>query len=266
MNFSTVSGALALLTTLILAASPALAVTPLAGGIAAEIRSSASGSGMNDIDSSIDSWSGGAFRALEVNAFTLITDGPNNRLSSNVSTDAFWNSANAGHFVIDEYSWEFKVDAAHAPAEVQFNEHDFGNDWFYIFKANQNGTFIMDIFVSAGGDANGFRGFDLLVNGVVSSALLDDDNPAIFKSLSFGLIAGEQYTFALRNDAFRSVTGASNFSGIMSGSFDWRIEEVAPPGGVPEPASWALMIAGFGAVGGALRRRTYTRAPSTLTV
>ena len=28
-----------------------------------------------------------------------------------------------------------------------------------------------------------------------------------------------------------------------------------PPGGVPEPASWALMIAGFGLAGAALRRR-----------
>jgi PEP-CTERM motif len=27
------------------------------------------------------------------------------------------------------------------------------------------------------------------------------------------------------------------------------------PGGVPEPASWALMIAGFGLVGAAMRRR-----------
>jgi len=26
-------------------------------------------------------------------------------------------------------------------------------------------------------------------------------------------------------------------------------------GGVPEPATWALMILGFGAVGGAMRRR-----------
>jgi PEP-CTERM motif len=28
------------------------------------------------------------------------------------------------------------------------------------------------------------------------------------------------------------------------------------PGGVPEPASWALMIAGFGLTGAAMRRRT----------
>jgi hypothetical protein len=28
-----------------------------------------------------------------------------------------------------------------------------------------------------------------------------------------------------------------------------------PPGGVPEPATWAMMIVGFGAAGSVLRRR-----------
>lgn len=38
--------------------------------------------------------------------------------------------------------------------------------------------------------------------------------------------------------------------------------EVTPPGGVPEPASWAMLIAGFGLVGGVtrLRRRRLTGA------
>lgn len=35
----------------------------------------------------------------------------------------------------------------------------------------------------------------------------------------------------------------------------FRIEVLSIPGGVPEPAAWALMIMGFGAVGGAMRRR-----------
>jgi hypothetical protein len=36
--------------------------------------------------------------------------------------------------------------------------------------------------------------------------------------------------------------------------------DIANIGAVPEPASWALMIAGFGMVGGALRRRTTATA------
>ncbi|MBS0479965.1 MAG: PEP-CTERM sorting domain-containing protein [Proteobacteria bacterium] len=31
------------------------------------------------------------------------------------------------------------------------------------------------------------------------------------------------------------------------------------PGGVPEPATWAMMVVGFGAVGSALRRRKAPR-------
>jgi PEP-CTERM motif len=34
-----------------------------------------------------------------------------------------------------------------------------------------------------------------------------------------------------------------------------RVFDAPPTGGVPEPASWAMMITGFGLVGGAMRRR-----------
>ena len=37
------------------------------------------------------------------------------------------------------------------------------------------------------------------------------------------------------------------------------IEAPASVGAVPEPASWAMMVAGFGLVGGAVRRRSMAR-------
>ena len=43
----------------------------------------------------------------------------------------------------------------------------------------------------------------------------------------------------------------ANFSIVRSGS---------PPGSVPEPAAWTLMIAGFGLTGAALRRRRFSPA------
>ena len=59
-----------------------------------------------------------------------------------------------------------------------------------------------------------------------------------------------------------------NFSEVSNGSlptlYNYRIEafsdanrgeDFGPTGVVPEPASWAMMIAGFGLVGGAMRRR-----------
>jgi hypothetical protein len=63
---------------------------------------------------------------------------------------------------------------------------------------------------------------------------------------------------------------SGNYSGSMSGEFDWSITgtDVTANGGalnivanstigaaVPEPAGWALMIAGLGGLGMQLRRK-----------
>ena len=52
-----------------------------------------------------------------------------------------------------------------------------------------------------------------------------------------------------------SATGLGDFSGTVSGNFG--ADGVAGmPGGVPEPASWAMLVAGFGLIGVVSRRRT----------
>lgn len=72
---------------------------------------------------------------------------------------------------------------------------------------------------------------------------------------------------------FSSLTNFSIGSGFISGinNLDFRIEDFGPPtafrvdnlvgtadlaGAVPEPAAWALFIAGFGVIGAGMRRRT----------
>lgn len=46
---------------------------------------------------------------------------------------------------------------------------------------------------------------------------------------------------------------------MTAGTFTYRIPNdlvtIVVPGAVPEPATWAMMIVGFGMVGGVLRRR-----------
>jgi hypothetical protein len=48
------------------------------------------------------------------------------------------------------------------------------------------------------------------------------------------------------------VTGGTGFVGVFNGTVNGRINV---PGAVPEPATWAMMIAGFGLAGSAARRR-----------
>ena len=70
-------------------------------------------------------------------------------------------------------------------------------------------------------------------------------------TLSLGLAAG-------------SGTASPNFANVQSVSFRSlgfrnqldNIVVTAATGAVPEPATWAMMIAGFGLVGGAMRRRS----------
>ena len=61
------------------------------------------------------------------------------------------------------------------------------------------------------------------------------------------------FTFKLGNDRVTSLTFAS-------GGNSFELDRLAISGAVPEPATWALMIMGFGAVGGAMRRRKVATA------
>ncbi len=49
--------------------------------------------------------------------------------------------------------------------------------------------------------------------------------------------------------------GSQTNSAIILGSSGGSITNPTPPGGVPEPSTWAMLILGFGAVGATLRRR-----------
>lgn len=71
-----------------------------------------------------------------------------------------------------------------------------------------------------------------------------------------GLLEGENTaTWIFRTDARVFTTGSLTLSG---GGSDAVLAAFAP--GVPEPASWGMLIAGFGLVGGVTRRRRMLRA------
>ena len=78
-------------------------------------------------------------------------------------------------------------------------------------------------------------------------------------------VAGTGYSFAFTTTSCSGVavctqnnvglTPGASISGPVTTNANFTI--ASPVGGVPEPASWALLIAGFGAVGFAARRRRF---------
>ncbi len=87
---------------------------------------------------------------------------------------------------------------------------------------------------------NGTRLFGpgLPASGLIWSPGVGSGNPE-FRSITNKLLTAGTYTL--------SVRGTSQPNGSYSGALSL--------GAVPEPATWAFMILGFGLVGGALRRR-----------
>ena len=59
-------------------------------------------------------------------------------------------------------------------------------------------------------------------------------------------------------------SGLNSFGAVSTGSFYSELTSGGGVGGVPEPASWALMLVGVGLLGGSLRdRRSRLTALST---
>jgi hypothetical protein len=134
---------------------------------------------------------------------------------------------------------------------------------FQMFAQNQNGTGFVDpggldynlipnqharvdiLTASAGA-------FSAAPGDIVANLYLGDDGSGVqpylsysFNLLGLGLSGGNSYQirFGQVDNQFFFQQGVDNVS-------------INATVGVPEPASWALMITGFGLVGGAMRRRT----------
>ncbi len=104
------------------------------------------------------------------------------------------------------------------------------------FVPNQLATVLLTR--SAAGDVKGY------VNGALAIQFNDPDNLGVFSNNIIRLF----------QDDF--PTGQSEASAGFVDFVKIYDSVILPGAAVPEPASWALMIAGFGLVGGAMRRRT----------
>ncbi len=126
------------------------------------------------------------------------------------------------------------ISGAYGP--VQYYQFDWGG-----------GQFDANAFLSGANPQANFS-FELLSpSGVIlQTAVLDAANN--FNGLISDVLAAGAYTIGLRTTNQFDPDFTISFSGVISG--------IAPsPAGVPEPTSWALMVLGFGGLGGLLRRR-----------
>lgn len=147
-----------------------------------------------------------------------------------------------------------------------------GPDGAYVFSMADYGTGVARALnVKVLGLIGVFLG-DNVPTGATQPASLDFASGLDFATLAPGLAQmfwigdGVTGTGTGATQVFTAPTGATRlFLGTVDG-FSWNDNTGtyavtanytgAPVAGVPEPATWALLIGGFGFVGGALRRRT----------
>ena len=176
--------------------------------------------------------------------------------------------------------------------EVQFNEDGFGDDGNPLYgitnNSNTSVTFLgmEDLTAPSGGQARvealAAGGFDYL------QIFLTDPNLA-FKEIEFNInplqTTGPFQSFDIVVDFTDNLGNVFSQSSTIDNGANWwsaraidnqwikqvtlstapnnvqavqqvRIGGIGTPGVVPEPESWALMIAGFGFIGLAMRRRS----------
>ena len=179
--------------------------------------------------------------------------------------------------------------AAHAALPI-YATPGFENAVTYSFTAAGDGDLLAYF---TGSNASFTEVLGVEINGVDSGITgLNNHTSAYGDSLNFGFVhAGDSLNFYINvfntGDTFYTVRARNNdgvnhvFSASYAGDpdvpagvyvafedlpnggdFNYRDETfvftnvTSTPGGVPEPASWALMIIGFGTAGAMLRRKS----------
>lgn len=116
-------------------------------------------------------------------------------------------------------------------------------------------SFDVGAFFVAGYGSYGDSIVDLLVNGTKVGSY------ANVMSLSAPGSDWQRFTYSFIGTGAPTSIGLYSSLSMASGNLGVGLDNVrveigvAPPGGVPEPAAWALMIIGFGVSGLSLRRR-----------
>lgn len=228
---------------LLVASAPAFATTYLNGtvdtGTNAQLDTST--------DPKADSSSSAIPTTIAASSTSFVSDGTYT-LVSYAYSNATWVSADAGTVGVE---WGWSIGANGSGVVTQANTNAVPTNWSYTFTATGNGNFSGNYVVVGSGAKFGLQ--SLYSTNDLSSVSFGGNvnDPTSSGSFAVPLVNGQTYTMAVFN--YGNIGNIGGFDAVSDATavIDWTITYDA----VPEPASWAMMIAGFGLVGAGMRRR-----------
>jgi hypothetical protein len=231
----------------LLIAAPALAVTADSASVGAR--------SLVRVDTAVDSQQNaasalGAPASLSATASAAISRVSAATASSQVR--ASWASANQGQVNV---GWGWQTLNLSGTASELDTRNDPGLNWIYSFTTgSQGGSFNANwiMTVVGGEDAFGLNG--IYGSGGLPQFITPFTATPVSGAGNFSVLLQPftSYSFSLLN--YGNITGAitdRNVSALFT--MDWSIN--GGGNAIPEPASWAMLIAGFGLIGAVARRR-----------
>ena len=176
----------------------------------------------------------------------------NGAVSNTSSSAAAWSASGLSGTVNLSDSWDFAV------AQGQFNDIFDHGAWTYTFTPSTDVTFTLASDVQGAGTFQfGLQGYnfgydDNATNLASGNFLFDPGGSGVFATNFSG---GISHTVTLYTNANVTVFPDRDRPGTEVGQFGFVITGAGDAAAVPEPATWALMVLGFGGLGAALRRR-----------
>ena len=235
----------------LLASTPALATITANGGTVKAGSLVSIGTAL-DTDSDIDSVVGLPSQLSALAISTLQDSNTQTNVSAGTRSKATWASATQG---TADILWGYSAENGGSTSPTVMNTGIEEPTWEYAFTTG-----------GAGGTFNGVYSFlmrsgdGLEVAGRFGTGSASANDEHIFRedqdsSRSFSIALAPNTNYFFRLYSFGS--GGRVFGGLNAFSqgdffFEWSILEGSA---VPEPASWAMLITGFGLVGATARRR-----------
>jgi hypothetical protein len=238
--------------TILLTAAPALAIT-FNGGT---VNSAAAVTIGNVVVADADTAAAGMPDALAAASNALQANSGGGLVQVFNSVNANWASAAQGTVALS-WGWvamdsrDTQVDTRNAPNQ----------NWAYSFTTGASAATFTANWTLDVASADSFG-----LQGVYSFDGVSPFNITPFNvsptgdtgSYSFALAPNTSYTLSLTNFG-NFGPGTLNSVGAVGFNMDWTILEDRMPG-IPEPASWAMLIVGFGLVGAGQRRQSRRHA------